>query len=86
MRSRHVSRVVATPPERVYAVAVDPARLPQWAHGLVQSVIRRDGDLLVADSPMGEVRVRFAPSNDLGVIDHDVTLPDGYVTTNPMRG
>ena len=34
---------------------------------------------------MGEVRVRFVPRNDFGVLDHDVTLPDGAVVTNPLR-
>lgn len=30
-------------------------------------------------------RVRFVPGNDHLVLDHDVTLPDGSVTRNPMR-
>lgn len=36
-------------------------------------------------SPMGEVSVRFVPRNDLGVLDHYVTLPNGDVVTNPFR-
>ena len=31
------------------------------------------------------VIVAFAPSNDFGVLDHDVTLPDGETVRNPMR-
>jgi len=31
------------------------------------------------------VGVRFVPPNEHLVLDHDVTLPDGSVTTNPMR-
>ena len=27
----------------------------------------------------------FTPSNDLGVLDHDVTLPTGETQHNPMR-
>lgn len=34
---------------------------------------------------MGEVRVHFTPRNDLGVLDHDVTLPSGDVVNNPLR-
>ena len=34
---------------------------------------------------MGEVRVRFAPHNDFGVLDHDVTLPSGATVNNPLR-
>jgi hypothetical protein len=29
--------------------------------------------------------VRFVPPNEHLVLDHDVSLPDGSVTTNPMR-
>ena len=39
----------------------------------------------IADSLMGRVKVRFAPRNDLGVLDHDVVLPSGETVHNPMR-
>ena len=39
----------------------------------------------VADSPMGRIVVAFAPGNDFGVLDHDVTLPSGQTIHNPMR-
>lgn len=85
MRSRHVSRVIAAPPEVVYAFASDPDSLPRWAAGLTTADVVRDGDTLVVDSPMGTVTVRFAPPNAYGVIDHDVTLPSGATVTNPVR-
>jgi len=31
------------------------------------------------------VRIRFAPQNDFGVMDHDVELASGLVVHNPMR-
>lgn len=85
MESRHLSVVIRRDPRAVAAFARDPEHLPEWAAGLAQGGLRRDGDELVADSPMGEVRVRFAPANDLGVLDHDVTLPDATVVHNPLR-
>lgn len=85
MESRHVSQVIAAPPQAVYDFAVDPANLPRWAAGLAQSEVEvRDG-VLVVQSPMGEVTVRFAPRNEFGVLDHDVTLPSGTTVTNPLR-
>ena len=39
----------------------------------------------MADSPLGRVVVEFVAPNDLGVADHDVTLPSGETVTNPMR-
>ncbi|MTB87884.1 SRPBCC family protein [Aeromicrobium sp. zg-629] len=80
-----MSRVVAASPQSVYEFAADPANLPLWAGGLAQTEVEVRGDALVAQSPMGEVTVRFVPHNDLGVLDHDVTLPSGTTVTNPLR-
>ncbi|GAB3705128.1 SRPBCC family protein [Corynebacterium nasicanis] len=77
--------MISASPQSVYAFAADPDNLSAWAAGLATADLRRDGDDLIADSPMGEVRVRFAPRNDLGVLDHDVRLPSGTTVTNPMR-
>ena len=82
--SRHISVVIPRRADEVYAFARDPQNLVRWAAGLATGV-RFDGDDLVTDSPMGEVRVRFAPDNPFGVLDHDVTLPDGTVVNNPLR-
>ncbi|RPA19990.1 SRPBCC family protein [Gordonia sp. OPL2] len=84
MRSRHISVVIAATRNEVYSFAADPDNLSRWAAGLASGV-RRDGDLLITQSPMGEVSVRFAPPNPFGVLDHDVTLPDGTVVANPLR-
>lgn len=81
---RSVSVTVARPVSAVYEFARDGANLPRWASGLGNSV-RPEGDAWIADGPLGRVRVRFAGRNDLGVLDHDVTLPSGEVIHNPMR-
>jgi hypothetical protein len=84
-RSRHVSIGVARPVAEVYAFAADPQSLPRWAAGLAGATVERDGDRWSTDSPMGRVLITFAPPNDLGVLDHDVTLPDGRVVHNAFR-
>jgi hypothetical protein len=83
--SRDVSTFVNRPAAAVYALAADPQRLPEWAAGLAGAEVVRDGDEWVTDSPMGRVRIAFAPRNDLGVLDHTVTLPSGEAVLNPMR-
>lgn len=83
--SRHLSVVIARDWREVAAFAGSEEHLPDWAAGLASGALRREGDELVVDSPMGEVRVRFAAPNDLGVLDHDVRLPDGTVVHNPLR-
>ena len=83
--ARHVSVYIARPPSEVYAFASDPENLPRWAAGLARSTVRPDGDAWVADAPFGKVRVKFAPRNSLGVMDHDVTTDSGETVHNPMR-
>ena len=82
--SRHISAWIARPADEVYDYARRPANLPSWAAGLGSEVEEVDGRW-VADSPMGRVVVAFAPPNDFGVLDHDVTLPSGETVHNPMR-
>ncbi len=82
--SRHISTVIGVEPAAVHAFADDPANLPRWAAGLSGSVEYLDGRWR-AESPMGTVTVTFAPANEWGVLDHDVELPTGEVTHNPLR-
>ncbi len=82
--SRHVGVVIERPAVEVYDYVRAPANLPEWAPGLADSVREVDGRW-VASSPMGSVVVTFVPRNDLGVLDHDVTLPSGESVTNPLR-
>lgn len=82
--TRLVSVTIERPPAEVYAFASNPENLPRWASGLGRS-IRQEGGEWIAEGPMGQVKIRFAPPNDLGVLDHDVTLPTGDTVHNPMR-
>ncbi|MFF5158981.1 SRPBCC family protein [Streptomyces sp. NPDC000348] len=83
--SRHISVRIDRPVDDVHTYASDPANLPAWAHGLGES-IERVGDQWVAESTlMGRVTVTFAPHNELGVLDHHVTLPTGESVYNPVR-
>mgnify|MGYP003418108127 FL=1 len=89
-QSRHISVWIDRPAGDVYAFASDVTRLPDWAAGLAQGRLEPlgatgVGDSWVVTSPMGQVTVRFTPPNDLGVLDHAVTLPGGEVVVNPMR-
>jgi hypothetical protein len=80
-----VSRVKRASPSAVYECAADIRKLPQWAAGLAQAEVIKDGDRLLVDSPMGRVEVRFVERNQSAVFDHDVTLPAGIVVTDPVR-
>ncbi len=83
-RSRFISEWINRAAADVYEYACDPANLPNWAPGLGSSVENVDGQWFVETSE-GRVGVAFAPRNDYGVLDHEVTLPSGDVIYNPMR-
>jgi hypothetical protein len=84
-RTQHISIGIDRPMSEVYDFAADPRNLPTWAAGLAGSRVERDGEQWVTESPMGRVTFTFAPRNDFGVLDHDVTLPSGQVVHNPLR-
>lgn len=82
--AQHISVSVNRSAGEVYEYASNPANLPEWAAG-VSSSVRKSGDEWITDSPMGEVKIRFAEKNIFGVLDHYVTLPTGETFYNPMR-
>ncbi|MFA3876461.1 SRPBCC family protein [Streptomyces sp. MMCC 100] len=77
----HIDRTVTD----VYAYAANPANLPEWAHGLGGSIEKVADEWVADSSPLGRVTVAFVPRNDLGVLDHYVTLPSGETVYNPVR-
>lgn len=83
--SRQISIAINCPANDIYAFASRPENLPKWASGLSESGIRKSGDEWVSDSPMGQIHIKFAAQNQFGILDHDVTLPNGEVNYNPFR-
>ena len=82
--SVHISQHIRCSAQEAYAFASDPATLSAWAAGLGGPVTRVDGRWRVS-TPAGELLVEFAPTNEHGVLDHTVVLPDGTRVHNPMR-
>jgi hypothetical protein len=62
----------------------NPLNLPKWATGLSGSIKNVNGEWF-ADSPMGQVKIKFVEPNQFGVVDHEVTTESGAVFHNPMR-
>jgi len=82
--ARHISRFIERKPAEVCAFLADYRNLPTWAAGLSAGVSEENG-VLLSESPMGRVQVRFADGAELGIFDHDVTLPNGKTFHNPLR-
>lgn len=82
--ARHISRFIARDPATVGAFLADHRNLPKWAAGLSAGISEENG-VVYSESPLGKVKVTFAPGAELGIFDHDVTLPDGKTFHNPLR-
>jgi hypothetical protein len=83
--SIHISTTIDRPAGDVYDYASNPVNLSSWAAGLAQEDVQLIDGQWVVQSPMGRVVVAFAPPNEFGVLDHDVTLPAADTVRNPMR-
>jgi hypothetical protein len=85
MSARMIHVTIEIPWQEVYAFASAPENLPLWASGLATD-LRRDGaDWVMDGGPIGQVRVRFTPENEFGIIDHTVTTEEGVWVFNPLR-
>jgi hypothetical protein len=82
--AHNISVSIERPLAEVYDFLSKPETFPQWASGLATS-IAPEGDHWVTEGPDGRVTIRFSPPNDLGVVDHIVTMPSGVEVYIPMR-
>ena len=71
-------------PADVYAFASNPLNLPKWAKGLCTS-IEKVGGTWIGQGALGKVKIEFAETNHLGILDHMVTLPSGQRVMVPIR-
>jgi hypothetical protein len=83
--AKHISVTIKNNPADIYAFASNPENLPKWAAGLSGAKIIKSGDAWVCESLMGTVKVNFTDKNSFGVMDHNVTLPNGEINHNPFR-
>lgn len=83
------SRVLSVRIERARDAAYDflaePKNFPYWASGLCSAIEPLEGDLWLATTPQGPMRVRFSPRNGFGVLDHDVLPEQAPAIHIPLR-
>lgn len=82
--AKTISVTIARDWRAVYAFLAGPENWPRWAAGL-GSGLARDGEDWIAQGPQGPIRVRFAPPNPFGVLDHVVTPETGGEILLPLR-
>lgn len=85
---KYATRIVSHPVDAaandVYEFARRMENMPRWAAGLATSV-SHEGGVWFTDTPGGRITIAMARRNEFGVLDHDVTMPDGVTTHNALR-
>jgi hypothetical protein len=84
MKARTLTVSINREPGAVYAFASNLEHLPKWATAFARS-IKRSGGEWVIETEQGPVKVRMAPKNDMGVLDHYVSPAPGVEVYVPMR-
>lgn len=84
-RARHIAIGIDRPFAEVYGFLAEPANFPKWAEGLGHSFVPLGGLDWRAETPMGNMTVRFTAPNPFGVVDHSVIPDGGEAMANPMR-
>lgn len=82
--ARTIACSIGRPPFEVYRFAANPANLPLWTKSFCVGM-RECGERWEIETPSGWIGIAFVPPNDLGVLDHTVTRPDGQTVFNAMR-
>lgn len=81
VKNIHVS--INKPAKEVYQYVANPENFPKWV-AFIKS-IKKEGNFWVGDSDLGNIKIKWAPENEWGILDHYVTLPNGETVFNPMR-
>jgi hypothetical protein len=76
-RSDTQSISIDAPPHAVLDLVSDPTEFPRWAPAFARAV-RVEGDVWIADTGDGEIRIRVRVSRELGTVDFLLAgLPPG---------
>lgn len=84
MKSRTLNILIDRDPQKVYGFASNLKNLPKWAPTFCLS-IKKSGGAWIAQTPQGPVKIRIAPKNRFGILDHTVIPAPGKEVFVPMR-
>ena len=84
VESRTIGVSISRERDEVYQFLAEPANFPLWASGLCKS-IRPHGELWIAETRRGPVKVRFTAPNAFGIVDHYVSASSDSEIYVPMR-
>lgn len=80
---RNISVSIERSVNDVYRYASDPTNFPHWVKFITS--IRKENTQWVATTDQGEIKIKFSPENEFGILDHTVTLVSGETVESPLR-
>ncbi len=80
---KHISISINKSAGEVYQFTSNPENFPKWI-AFIKSMTNH-GEFWIGKTDLGDIKIKFAPLNDFGIVDHQVTLANGEPVNNPMR-
>lgn len=84
LKSKTLTISIDCDPNDVSSFVLTPENLPKWAKTFCRSIDMIGGEWVI-ETPQGSMKVRFAPKNDFGVMDHHVFPTPGIEIFVPFR-
>src|SRR3990170_7057892 len=80
---KNISVSINKSAEEVYQFTSNPENFPKWIE-FIKSMTNH-GEFWIGKTDIGDLKIKFAPPNDFGIVDHQVTFANGATVNNPMR-
>lgn len=84
MKSNTQSVTLNCNPKRAFEFLANPENLPKWATSFCRD-IRLEGDIWIAETPQGQLEIRYVTDAELGVIDYYISPAPGIEMIAPSR-
>src|SRR3989338_1938234 len=84
MKSKTVTISINCNPKKAYEVVSNLENRPKWAKTFCRSIKKANGEWII-ETPQGPMKIRIAPKNDFGILDHTVIPAPGVEVFVPMR-
>lgn len=84
MKSKTLTVSISCNSQKVYEFVSNLENMPKWAKTFCRSIKKADGEWII-ETPQDVVKIRIAPKNDFGILDHTVIPAHGMEVFVPVR-
>ena len=84
MKSKILTISINCDPKKAYEFVSNLENMPKWATTFCRS-IKKSNEEWIIETLQGPIKIKIAPKNDFGILDHTVTPTPGVEIYVPMR-